>query len=76
MINYFYCERFEQAHFTWSIKTENDSIELDGRDERSQSFFILEDGYEITRTYRCVANNTVGSGPYCEIEVAGEFSVF
>ncbi|KAL5292690.1 nrm family protein [Megaselia abdita] len=64
----------EEAQFTWSIKTENDSMELDGRDERSQSFFVLEDGYEITRTYRCVANNTVGSGAYCEIEVAGQLA--
>lgn len=51
-------------------------MELDGRDERSQSFFVLEDGYEITRTYRCVANNTVGSGAYCEIEVAGESIIY
>ncbi|XP_032573488.1 hemicentin-2 isoform X6 [Drosophila sechellia] len=63
-----------EADFSWSIKTENETDENlgSGKKENSveRSFYILETDYAISRTYRCVANNTVGYGPFCEIEVA------
>ncbi|XP_017474727.1 PREDICTED: uncharacterized protein LOC108365246 [Rhagoletis zephyria] len=63
-----------EADFSWSIKAENDSAEWLGSGERQdfidKSFYVLDDGYAIARTYRCVANNTVGPGTFCEIEVA------
>lgn len=68
-----------QADFSWSIKAENDSAEWLGSGERQaftdKSFYVLDDDYAIARTYRCVANNTVGPGTFCEIEVAGKCRV-
>ncbi|KMZ01274.1 uncharacterized protein LOC6739169 isoform X8 [Drosophila simulans] len=68
-----------EADFSWSIKTENETDENlgSGKKENSveRSFYILETDYAISRTYRCVANNTVGYGPFCEIEVAAASSL-
>ncbi|EDW40286.1 GL24989 [Drosophila persimilis] len=65
-----------KADFSWSIKAENETVEyLGSGDEKSfadKSFYVLQEDYAIARTYRCVANNTVGSGAFCEIEVAGK----
>jgi len=70
---------FLQADFSWSIKTENETDENlgSGKKENSveKSFYILQTDYAISRTYRCVANNTVGYGPFCEIEVAGTYKI-
>ncbi|XP_032573492.1 uncharacterized protein LOC6620129 isoform X11 [Drosophila sechellia] len=67
-----------EADFSWSIKTENETDENlgSGKKENSveRSFYILETDYAISRTYRCVANNTVGYGPFCEIEVAEQLA--
>lgn len=67
-----------QADFTWSIKADNESMEwLGNGEERSykdKSFYVLNLDYVIARTYRCVANNTVGTGTFCEIEVAGKYN--
>ncbi|EDV52815.2 uncharacterized protein Dere_GG16293, isoform G [Drosophila erecta] len=66
------------ADFSWSIKTENETDEIlgSGKKETSvdKSFYILQTDYAISRTYRCVANNTVGYGPFCEIEVAEQLA--
>ncbi|XP_034655575.1 uncharacterized protein LOC117893187 isoform X4 [Drosophila subobscura] len=63
-----------EADFSWSIKAENETVEyLGSGDEKAfadKSFYVLQEDYAIARTYRCVANNTVGSGAFCEIEVA------
>lgn len=60
--------------FEWSVKTENGTIEtIDGdkhNKEQPYSFLILNE-VNVQRTYRCVANNSVGIGTFCEIEVAG-----
>nr|NP_001246891.1 neuromusculin, isoform F [Drosophila melanogaster]AFH04562.1 neuromusculin, isoform F [Drosophila melanogaster]AHA95700.1 FI21256p1 [Drosophila melanogaster] len=68
-----------EADFSWSIKTENETDENlgSGKKENSveKSFYILQTDYAISRTYRCVANNTVGYGPFCEIEVAAASSL-
>nr|XP_043070035.1 uncharacterized protein LOC108122918 isoform X8 [Drosophila bipectinata] len=62
-----------EADFSWSIKGENETIENLGsgypNDLSDKSFYVLKADYGITRTYRCLANNTVGSGTFCEIEV-------
>ncbi|XP_049314269.1 uncharacterized protein LOC105225255 isoform X3 [Bactrocera dorsalis] len=67
-----------EADFSWSIKAENDSAEWLGSGERQgftdKSFYVLDDDYAIARTYRCVANNTVGPGSFCEIEVAEQLA--
>jgi len=66
-----------QSDFSWSIKADNETVEvLDSGDKKSfleKSFYVLQADYAISRTYRCVANNTIGSGTFCEIEVAGTY---
>ncbi|XP_043650487.1 B-cell receptor CD22 isoform X3 [Drosophila teissieri] len=68
-----------EADFSWSLKTENETDESlgSGNKENSvdKSFYILQTDYAISRTYRCVANNTVGYGSFCEIEVAAASSL-
>ncbi|XP_070141229.1 hemicentin-1 isoform X4 [Drosophila kikkawai] len=68
----------EEADFSWSIKAENETVELlgsgDKKDSLDKSYYILQEGYAIARTYRCVANNTVGSGSFCEFEVAEQLA--
>uniref|UniRef100_A0A6P4ECC5 Titin isoform X9 n=1 Tax=Drosophila rhopaloa TaxID=1041015 RepID=A0A6P4ECC5_DRORH len=63
-----------EADFSWSIKAENETVENLGSGDKNEfvekSFYVLQKDYAISRTYRCVSNNTVGSGPFCEIEVA------
>lgn len=65
-----------QADFSWSIKAENESVESlgsgDSKTFKDKSYYVLKEDYEIARTYRCVANNSVGVGTFCEIEVAGK----
>ncbi|XP_043650485.1 uncharacterized protein LOC122618254 isoform X1 [Drosophila teissieri] len=67
-----------EADFSWSLKTENETDESlgSGNKENSvdKSFYILQTDYAISRTYRCVANNTVGYGSFCEIEVAEQLA--
>ncbi|XP_041674189.1 uncharacterized protein LOC108118341 isoform X10 [Drosophila eugracilis] len=63
-----------EVDFAWSIKAENESVETLGSGDKKtfseKSFYVLETDYAISRTYRCVANNTIGFGQFCEIEVA------
>ncbi|XP_022227441.2 hemicentin-1 isoform X16 [Drosophila obscura] len=67
-----------EADFSWSIKAENETVEyLGSGDEKAhadKSFYVLQEDYAIARTYRCVANNTVGSSAFCEIEVAEQLA--
>ncbi|XP_041448121.1 uncharacterized protein LOC111077461 isoform X3 [Drosophila obscura] len=69
-----------EADFSWSIKAENETVEyLGSGDEKAhadKSFYVLQEDYAIARTYRCVANNTVGSSAFCEIEVAAGSALF
>uniref|UniRef100_A0A1I8PB86 Ig-like domain-containing protein n=1 Tax=Stomoxys calcitrans TaxID=35570 RepID=A0A1I8PB86_STOCA len=68
----------EEADFSWSIKAENESVEAlgsgDSKTFKDKSYYVLKEDYEIARTYRCVANNTVGVGAFCEIEVAEQLA--
>ncbi|XP_055919479.1 uncharacterized protein LOC129951381 [Eupeodes corollae] len=65
-----------EADFSWSIKAENDSVEhlSNSKIKGEKSFYILDEDYAIARTYRCVANNSVGAGTFCEIEVAEQLA--
>lgn len=61
--------------FAWTLKSENESLDASNakQHDTSSSFLPLNDAFIEARTYVCVANNTVGKGTYCEIEVAGKF---
>lgn len=62
--------------FEWSVKSDNETNGL--QEVRSDSgaypasFLILDKEFTVQRTYRCVANNSIGAGTFCEIEVAGK----
>ncbi|XP_030572924.1 uncharacterized protein LOC115771379 [Drosophila novamexicana] len=68
----------QEADFSWSIKAENETVETLGAGDKKtfadKSFYILQEDYAIARTYRCVANNSVGPGAFCEIEVAEQLA--
>lgn len=38
----------------------------------STSFMLLDDDLTVQRVYRCMANNSLGAGQLCEIEVSGK----
>lgn len=65
----------EEVSFTWWRFSENNSMEevpatlQDG----ASSFLVLDYDVTVMRTYRCVANNSIGEGSYCEIDVAGKW---
>lgn len=66
--------------FEWSVKSDNETSGL--QEVRSSdtgaypaSFLILNNDFAVQRTYRCVANNSIGVGTFCEIEVAGKISI-
>lgn len=59
--------------FEWSVKMENETEILPepstpGTD--TVSFLTIND--DKGRTYRCVANNSVGIGTMCSIEITGK----
>ncbi len=63
--------------FDWTMKSDNETNIL--QEVRSSdsggypaSFLILNNDFTMPRTYRCVANNSVGIGTFCEIEVQGK----
>ncbi|XP_037031705.1 hemicentin-2 isoform X7 [Bradysia coprophila] len=65
-----------EMDFEWSVKSDNETTGLqEVRNSDSggspASFLILNNDFTVQRTYRCVANNSVGVGTFCEIEVAG-----
>lgn len=63
-----------ELDFGWSVKAENETYEvMSARQEGTVSFLVLDEEFLETRTYRCVANNSVGIGSFCEIDVAGKF---
>lgn len=63
-------------NFEWSRKTENETeaetLTSDpDSDTDTVSFIVIND--DQARTYRCVANNSVGIGTMCSIEITGNF---
>ena len=76
--NFIFCF---QISFDWSVQSENETTHLlEVRNSKSDglpaSFLILDNDFKVMRTYRCIANNSVGVGSYCEIDVAGKFYFF
>lgn len=66
-----------QINFEWSLKSDNETTVIsEVRNSENSglpaSFLKLDDDFTVQRTYRCVANNSVGQGQFCEIEVAGK----
>lgn len=63
--------------FEWSVKTENETEAVllnSDSDTDTVSFVVIND--DRARTYRCVANNSVGIGTMCSIEITGKFVRF
>lgn len=59
--------------FEWSVKMENETeitSESSTEDMDSVSFLMIND--DKGRTYRCIANNSVGMGTMCSIEITGK----
>lgn len=62
--------------FEWSMKMENDTEILPEprkSDSGTVSFLSIND--DKGRTYRCVANNSVGIGTMCSIEITGKIDI-
>lgn len=59
------------------MKTENETeaVKLNSDSNTDTvSFVVIND--DRARTYRCVANNSVGIGTMCSIEITGNFQQF
>lgn len=62
-----------EVDYAWSLKSENETLDAANAEEREMSSYLVLKGEFIeTRIYRCVANNSVGTGSFCEIDVAGK----
>lgn len=62
-----------ESEFEWSLKYENDTLQSHKTGgDAYESILTLDNDVSAMRTYVCVASNSVGMGPPCEIEVAGE----
>lgn len=58
--------------FEWSMKSGNETNVIEEvRHSDGHSILILNNE-SVQRTYRCVANNSVGVGTFCEIDVVGK----
>lgn len=65
----------EEVSFTWWRMSENDTEEVQTTSQDgASSYLVLDYDFTVMRTYRCVANNSVGVGSYCEMDVAGELN--
>ncbi|XP_052564933.1 hemicentin-1 isoform X2 [Culex pipiens pallens] len=61
-----------ESEFEWSLKYENDTLQSHKTGgDAYKSILTLDNDVSAMRTYVCVASNSVGMGPPCEIEVAG-----
>ncbi|KAL1401074.1 hypothetical protein pipiens_006909 [Culex pipiens pipiens] len=61
-----------ESEFEWSLKYENDTLQSHKTGgDAYESILTLDNDVSAMRTYVCVASNSVGMGPPCEIEVAG-----
>lgn len=63
-----------QMSFEWTVKMENETEIIpepsSGEDTDTVSFLTIND--DKGRTYRCIANNSVGLGTMCSIEITGK----
>lgn len=63
----------QEYDFTWSYKPENGTVEIwEDHKDLTTSHLVLND-LDKYRIYRCIANNSVGAGGFCEYEVAGKY---
>lgn len=63
--------------FEWTVKMENETeiiTETGSDDKDNMSFLTIS--VDKGRTYRCIANNSVGVGTMCSIEITGKFICF
>lgn len=62
-----------QYDYVWEFKSENETADeqLRADVQNKKSYLTLGNDFHEKRVYRCIANNTVGNGTYCEIQVAG-----
>lgn len=60
--------------FEWSVKMENETeihpLESDQEDKENTSLLRIS-MEDKGRTYQCIANNSVGIGTMCSIEITG-----
>lgn len=60
-------------NFEWSVKMENETeihpLESSVNDKENMSLLTIS--VDKGRTYQCVANNSVGIGTMCSIEITG-----
>lgn len=60
------------------MRTENETIRMpevrkSQTGNASTSFLLLTEDFAAQRTFRCLTNNSLGMGQWCEIDVAGEY---
>ncbi|KAK0170097.1 hypothetical protein PV328_010700 [Microctonus aethiopoides] len=61
----------KQSNFTWSLKSDNDSLNQLAEIRDGKSYLLLDTAITNFRTYVCIANNTIGSSLPCERGVPG-----
>lgn len=70
-----------QIHFDWTMRSENETVLLpevrkSQTGNASTSYLMLDVDFAVQRTFRCMTNNSLGAGQWCEIDVAGECLAF
>lgn len=61
----------KETDFVWSLKNDNDTLEQVAEMRNGRSYMPLDTSVTNSRTYVCVANNTIGYSTPCERDVAG-----
>ncbi|EFN82322.1 Titin [Harpegnathos saltator] len=61
----------KEMDFVWSLKNDNDTLEQVAEMRNGRSYMLLDTSITNSRTYVCVANNTIGHSTPCERDVAG-----
>ncbi|XP_014473462.1 PREDICTED: hemicentin-1 isoform X2 [Dinoponera quadriceps] len=61
----------KETNFVWSLKNDNDTLEQVAEMRNGRSYMLLDTSVTNSRTYVCVANNTIGYSTPCERDVAG-----
>ncbi|XP_034935249.1 hemicentin-1 isoform X3 [Chelonus insularis] len=56
----------KEANFSWSLKSDNDSLGQLAEFRDGKSFLLLDPAITNFRTYICIANNSIGSSLPCE----------
>ncbi|XP_032685634.1 hemicentin-1 isoform X2 [Odontomachus brunneus] len=60
----------KETGFVWSLKNDNDTLEQVAEMRNGRSYMLLDTSVTNSRTYVCVANNTIGQSTPCERDVA------